>query len=102
PPRRAWRSTLCSIKTRSESPPMTSHHNKTWEEAAGTPETFVALPRLPQGLTFTENFPEPIRHDAERKRLIYRGFMCSASYTFLHGLSTDPAYVAALDALFQA
>ena len=81
---------------------MYSHRYKTWDEAAGLPETFVPLACLPGKLTISANFPEPIHYDAERKRLVYRGFMCSASYTFLHGLSTEPAYVAALDALFQA
>jgi hypothetical protein len=28
--------------------------------------------------------------------------MCSASYLYLRGLSADPAYLAALDALFQS
>ena len=81
---------------------MYSHRYKTWEEAAGLPETFAPLHRLPPGLSFPANFPEPIRYDEQRKRLIYRGFMCSASYAFLHSLQTDPAYIAAVDALFQA
>jgi hypothetical protein len=81
---------------------MQAHHYKTWSEAAGMPETVAPLPRLPNGVKLSDDFPEPIRYDPDRKRLIYRGFMSSASYRFLHNLSTDPAYVAALDVLFQA
>ncbi len=81
---------------------MHSHRYKTWEEAAGLPETFAVLQRLPNGLAFPADFPEPISYDEQRKRLIYRGFMCSASYTFLHQLNTDPLYIAAVDSLFQS
>jgi hypothetical protein len=81
---------------------MDAHHYKTWDEAAGLPETAVPLPHLPQGLSIPETLPEPIRYDAERKLLLYRGFMCSASFAFLHALSADTAFLAALDTLYQA
>ncbi len=41
-----------------------------------------------------------MRYDATRRVLVYRGFMSSGSYGDLRRLSTDPAYVAALDALY--
>jgi hypothetical protein len=81
---------------------MDEHCYKTWAEAAGLPETSARLNRLPQGLTFPDDFPEPIHFDAASKRLFYRGFMANASYCFLHALSADSGYVAALDQLYQA
>jgi hypothetical protein len=81
---------------------MHTHHYKTWGEAAGLPETSARLARLPEGLNFPESFPEPMRYDEKRKRLVYRGFMASTSYRFLHGLSTDSDYVTALDELFES
>jgi hypothetical protein len=74
---------------------------KTWAEAAGLPETSARLERLPEGLTFPEGFPAPIRYDAARRLLVYRGFMTSTRYSSLHALSADPAYLAALDALYR-
>jgi len=79
---------------------MEAHRHKTWAEAAGLPESAVRLERLPAGVDFPEGFPEPIRFDPRRNRLVYRGFMTSNSYRFLHGQSSDLAYLAALDALF--
>ena len=81
---------------------MYAHRYKTWAEAAGLPETSARLERLPEGLELPEGLPEPIRFDPARQRLVYRGFMCSASYSFLRGLSTDTAYLLAVDELFQA
>src|SRR5215813_301361 len=80
---------------------MDEDRYKSWAEAVGLPETSARLSRLPPGLDFPDDFPEPIRFDAARKRLIYRGFMASASYRFLHALSADPGYVAALDQLYR-
>jgi len=78
-----------------------THYYKTWAEAAGLPEISASLEKLPAGLAFPENFPEPIRFDPERKRLVYRGFMPSASYRFLHALNCDGNYLEALDQLFE-
>jgi hypothetical protein len=81
--------------------PASTWRNKTWREAAGQRETAARLSRLPPGLEFPEDFPEPITYDPARKVLIYRGFMCHGSYQFLHQLAGDPAYVAAIDQLYQ-
>jgi len=75
--------------------------NKTWSQAAGLPETSARLEKLPEGLDFPEDFPEPIRFDPARKRLTYRGFMTSLSYRFLHSLSTEGTYIVVLDELFE-
>ncbi len=82
--------------------PTYCHHYKTWAEAAGQPEITARLQSLPPEITFFDEFPEPIRFDPERQRLVYRGFMTSASYRFLHSLSHDSDYITALDYLFQA
>jgi hypothetical protein len=81
---------------------MSAHRHKTWGEAAGLPETAARLDRLPEGLEFPEDFPEPIRYQPQRRCLVYRGFMSSASYAFLRGRSTDRPYLVAVDELFQA
>src|SRR5690349_1073273 len=79
-----------------------THRYKTWAEAAGLPETAARLERLPAGVRLPDDFPEPIRFDPARKLLIYRGFMSSTSYRFLHGLSADLAFMDALDRLFMS
>jgi hypothetical protein len=76
------------------------YRNKTWREAAGQTETAARLARLPPGLRFPEDYPEPIAYDAARKLLIYRGFMYHGSYTYLRQLSADAAYLAALDQIY--
>jgi hypothetical protein len=81
---------------------MSAHRNRTWDEATGLPEVSAPLERPPAGLDLAADFPEPLRYDPARRRLLYRGFMCRASYLFLRGLSADPAYLAALDVLFQS
>ena len=81
---------------------MTAHRNKTWSEAAHLPETAAQLDQLPGGLEFRDEFPEPIRFDAAKRRLVYRGFMCSASYRYLQSLTKDGGYQGALEHLFQA
>ena len=80
---------------------MYTHRNKTWSQAAGLPETRARLARLPQNLSFPDHFPEPIQLDAQRKLLVYRGFMSSRSYAYLREHSADLAYLSALDYLFQ-
>jgi hypothetical protein len=81
---------------------MHAHRHKTWGEAAGLPEISTRLDRLPEGLEFPDDFPEPLRYEPHRKRLVYRGFMSSASYSFLRGRNADRAFLVAVDELFQA
>jgi hypothetical protein len=81
---------------------MYEHHYKTWSEAAGLPEVSVPLAQLPAGLEIPEDFPEPISFDPQRKRLVYRGFMCAASFQFLQRLNPDWPYRDALYRLFMA
>jgi hypothetical protein len=72
-----------------------------FQTAAGQKETAVPLRRLPPGVTFGDNVGEPIYYDSVRKMLIYRGFMCQASYNYLHRLAiTDPEYETAIDQLY--
>jgi hypothetical protein len=80
---------------------MHAHRHKTWEQATGLPETSARLDHQPEDLAFPDDFPEPIRFDPKRKRLVYRGFMTSTSYAYLRGRSHDLAYLTALDALYQ-
>jgi hypothetical protein len=81
---------------------MQTHRYKTWGEAAGLPQISARLDSLPEGVLFPEDFAEPIQYDPQRKRLLYRGFMCSSSYAFLRSISSNTAYTAAVDDLFQA
>lgn len=74
--------------------------SKTWCEAAGLKELAARLARLPPGLEFPAAFPEPLLYDSQRQLLIYRGFMSQCSYTYLRQLSTDAAYLVAVDQLY--
>jgi hypothetical protein len=88
--------------TANEDRAMSAHRHKTWTEAANLPATAARLERLPAGLEFPDDFPEPIRFDAAKRRLVYRGFMCSVSYRYLQALTNDAGYQDALEQLFQA
>src|SRR5262249_50532757 len=68
---------------------------------AGLPEPPARPARLPSDRAFPVDFPEPIRYDPTRKRLVYRGFMTSTSYAYLRDHSHDLAYLTALDVLYQ-
>lgn len=72
---------------------------RAWEAAVGKHETSAALERLPAGVNLSA-VDEPIRFDATRRQLVYRGFMCHGSYLYLRHLSDDLAYLAALDQLY--
>jgi hypothetical protein len=76
--------------------------SKTWQNAADQKEVSAKLRRLPAGVTFGDEAGEPIYYDAARKLLLYRGFMCQASYNFLHKQSMDPEYEAAIDQIYMA
>lgn len=71
----------------------------TWEQAEGRLESATGLERLPAGLDFPADFPEPIRYDTAKKQLAYRGFMSAASFRYLQGLNSDPAYLHAIERL---
>ena len=73
---------------------------KTWADAAGQREVSARLDHLPDGLTFGDDFPEPIHFDPASKQLAYRGFMSYGSFRYLWQLHSDPAYGRALDELF--
>jgi hypothetical protein len=74
--------------------------NKTWAQAAGQRETSVVLQQLPPGVEFPDDFPEPIRYEPAHKLLRYRGMMFHGSYEFLHALSSERAYLVAIDGLY--
>jgi hypothetical protein len=76
--------------------------SKAWQNAAGQKETAARLRRLPPGLTLGDEVGEPIYFDAARQLLHYRGFMCQASYNYLHKLALDPEYETAIDQLYMA
>jgi hypothetical protein len=62
---------------------------------------FVAMARLPEGLTFPAEFQGKIQYDAERHRLVYHGFMSKAEFDRLCALSDDWGYRRQLDDLFR-
>jgi hypothetical protein len=75
---------------------------RTWEACAALHEAQSPLAQLDSRVVFGNDYPEPIRYDAERKLLRYRGFMPHASYVKLAALSDDRAYQTALERLFVA
>jgi len=75
--------------------------SQAWQNAAGQHETAARLRQLPPGLAFGDNIGEPMYYDAARQLLLYRGFMCQASYNYLHRLSLDPDYETAIDQLYM-
>jgi hypothetical protein len=74
----------------------------TWDETRDQREVAVPLAYLPADVELTDDFPEPLRYDAERLVLAYRGVMSLASYQRLRSLSTDMPFQLALDRLFMA
>ena len=88
----------------SESPasthPPTSSIGKTWKQAEGLPETVAPLEKLPEGVQFGEDFPEPICYDPQRKVLKYRGQMFHGNFTYLSSLSRDVRFYQALEVIF--
>ena len=76
--------------------------SQAWQNAAGQKETTARLHHLPAGVSFDDAVGEPIYYDPGRYLLLYRGFMCQASYNYLHKLSLDPEYEAAIDQLYMA
>lgn len=74
----------------------------TWDEALGQREVAVPLAYLPADVELAVDFPEPIRYDAERLVLAYRGVMPPGSYQRLRSLSKDLPFQLAVDRLFAA
>jgi hypothetical protein len=87
------------IKRPAPQPLPSSGPSQAWQNAAGKPEVAAPLAQLPAGVAL-ERIDEPVYFDASRKLLLYRGFMCHGSYLYLRKLSTDLAYLAAVDQLF--
>jgi hypothetical protein len=75
---------------------------RTWDACAGLHEVQSPLTKLDSAVVFGDDYPEPIRYDAARKVLRYRGFMSHATYVKLAALSDDRAYQTALERLFVA
>jgi hypothetical protein len=74
--------------------------NAAWQKALGGRETAAKLEQLPAGLMLGDDLGEPIWYDPQRRLLVYRGFMCNASYGCLRRLSGDAAYLVALEQLY--
>jgi hypothetical protein len=75
---------------------------RTWDACAGLLEAQSPLAKLDSKVVFGDDYPEPIRYDAERRLLRYRGFMSHATYVKLAALSDDREYQTALERLFVA
>jgi hypothetical protein len=73
---------------------------KTWLEAAGEREVSAPMDRLPATIQFPADFPEPIRYDATRKLLQYRGFMPHYSFVELQKMSNELDYLTSLERIF--
>ena len=76
--------------------------NRTWDACAGQQEVQAPLARLDSEVVFDSDYSLPIRYDAERRVLRYRGFMSHATYVRLAALSDDREYQTALERLFVA
>src|SRR4029434_353100 len=75
---------------------------RTWEQCAGQRESEAPLSWPDSSLSFGDDFPEPIRYDAARGVLRYRGLMSHGSFRYLGSLSRDYRYQRALEQLFVA
>jgi hypothetical protein len=63
-------------------------------------EYSVELEKLPPSVTFPERLRERVRFDADKRRLIFQGFMTKCTYDELSALTDDLAYHRALEELF--
>jgi hypothetical protein len=79
---------------------VASVRGPTWDEARGEREVSVPLAYLPTDVELADDFPEPIRYDAEKLVLAYRGVMTRASRQRLRGMSKDLPFQLAVDRLF--
>lgn len=83
-------------------PPADVLRKLTWEGREGMREAEVPLAQLDSAVVFGNDYPEPIRYDAARGALRYRGPMSHASFVHLSGLSRERHYQRALEQLFVA
>jgi hypothetical protein len=65
-------------------------------------ESEIPLSNLDASIQFDGDYCEPIRYDAARRVLRYRGTMSHASFVHLQALSRDRLYQRALEQLFVA
>lgn len=75
---------------------------RTWDACAGLHEAEAPLAHLDGRVVFGDDYPEPIRYDADRRKLCYRGFMPHASYVKLAALCDEREYQTALEQVFVA
>lgn len=75
---------------------------RTWAACEGLYESEVPLASLDPAVRFDDDYPDPIRYDASRRVLRYRGRMSHASFMRLQVLSNDRMYQRALEQLFVA
>lgn len=64
-------------------------------------EHSAPLRQLPPGFEFPEKFKDRMRYDAERKQLVFSGFMCKSNYDELVRLSSSAEYQVAVERLFE-
>jgi hypothetical protein len=64
-------------------------------------EHFVPLNRVPDGLQFPADLSHRIQYDADRRRLVFRGFMSKAEFDRLCLLTEDWGYRRSLEELFR-
>jgi hypothetical protein len=82
--------------------PPSATKKRTWDACAGLHEAEAPLAHLDGRVVFGDDYPEPIRYDAERKKLRYRGFMSHSSYVKLAALCDEREYQTALEQVFVA
>ena len=78
-----------ALAERAPAAPPVAGLKRTWDARAGMREAESPLAQLDPSIHFDGEYPEPIRYDAERKVLRYRGPMSHASFVVLRALSDD-------------
>ena len=64
-------------------------------------EHCVKMPELPTGVAFPDDLAGRVRHDPEKGRLVFDGFMSKADFDRLCRLSDDWSYRRPLEDLFR-
>jgi hypothetical protein len=67
----------------------------------GPMDHFVNLERLPDGYQFPPDLGDRIQFDAERHRLVFRGYMSKADFDRLCERTTDWGFRRKLEELFR-